>query len=182
MTYYNSMEITFETNTTALEALEILKNRLADGFSCDKTYRRNPSMRMINDLRVDENSISLPDEDDFYENGYYLPEHFGEIMCELLKFLAENLNGKTFECISNNESDCDSLTFEAQYNKDTLTVKTTYYPNGYTEHFYCEDCRTMITSIDEYNENETYICPECGEEFDPTEQKLVITEKTFVIA
>ncbi len=177
MMYFNSMKITLRNNAIATEALEILKTRLADGFDCDQEYNDNPSMRMANDLVADGKTIKLPKN-----NGYYFPENAENVMCELLKYLAENLNGKTFSCIIENEGEEDFGEIEAQYKKGVLTTKATYFPRGYEECFYCEDCGETVVWMDEYDESETYICPECGEVLDLSEQKPKITENTWKIA
>ena len=41
----NTMKITLKNNTVANKALDILRSRLAEGFSVNKYYKRNPWLR-----------------------------------------------------------------------------------------------------------------------------------------
>ena len=85
MYYTNNITITMDDNLTATKALEVLKSRLEKGFEVDENYRRNPSVRMLNDLYVDGNDIQVPED-----SGYYVPEE-PEVFIELLKAIATEL-------------------------------------------------------------------------------------------
>lgn len=180
MYYTNEITIEMKDNTTATKALEILKARLEAGFDVDKNYRRNPSKRMAEALAVEENTIIIPEEDGFYD-----PYTSIDVNIELLKALATEMRDEAFTTFICNVSDCDEAQIEAEYENGTLTTTTTYYPNGYTEFLYCEECDAEIVELEKYDPNATYICPDCGEEIDMEsvyeEWKPEITKKEFTI-
>ena len=176
MYYTNTMKITLKNKKTATAALEILKSRLTTGFDCDKNYKDIPSMLMHNSLKITGKTIALPK--DF---GCYLPEDAEIVIPELLKDLAEHLRNETFTCENTNTTDDDEGRVEAQYVDGALNVKTTYFPAGYCD-FYCEECDEVVISMDDYEEGETYTCPECGEEMDLSDWAPVTTSKVFEIA
>ncbi len=180
MYYTNNITIEMKDNTTATKALEILKERLATGFEFDKEYRRNPSERMAEALEVEKNTITIPEED-----GFHTPDHSMVVVVELMKAVATELKNETFFCFSCNTSDCDEAQIEAEYENGILKTETAYYPNGYTEYLYCEECGADVVAMEEYDPNETYICPDCGEELDMEsvyeEWKPEITVKEFTI-
>lgn len=175
MYYTNTMKVTLKNKKIAAAALEIMKTCLAVGFDCDKKYKRNPSMEMIDNLKITGKKVILPE--DF---GCYLPEDAEIVIPELLRDLAEHLSNETFTCENSNTTDDDESWVEAQYVDGALTVKTTYFPSGYCD-FYCEECDEVVISMDDYEEGETYTCPECGEEMDLSDWAPVITENTIQI-
>ena len=181
MLYQNLLEIKLRTNSIATAALEILKTRLSSGFSCDRDYENNPSVRMQNDLILDDKTIRLPK---LWENdGYYLPKDAEAVMFELLQYLAEHINEKTFSCKNKNySSDDDYSEVNAQYKKGVLEIDSIYYPRGYCEELYCEECHEIIVDLEEYEEDETYICPECEEPCDFSEQLPISTHYKQSIA
>lgn len=174
MLYHNELTITLRTNKTAAIALEIMRTRLSAGFDCDKKYNDVPSVKMMDDLEVDGRTITLP-----HNSGYYFPKDAEIVIGELLKCLAEGLSGKNFTCKNQNYSDEDMNDIEAQCKNGVLKVKTIYYPMGYIEFFHCEECGATVVWLDEYEEGETYICPDCGEVVDLSNQMPEVTEKTF---
>ena len=60
MYYTNSMKVTLKNAEAATKALEVLRTRLIEGFDCDKSYARIPSMMMLANLNAKENIIGLP--------------------------------------------------------------------------------------------------------------------------
>ncbi|MBQ4649853.1 MAG: hypothetical protein IJB73_04050 [Firmicutes bacterium] len=158
MYYTNNITITMDDNLTATKALEVLKSRLEKGFEVDENYRRNPSVRMLNDLYVDGNDIQVPED-----SGYYVPEE-PEVFIELLKAIATELKEENLWAFISNVCDCSESQIEATYENGTLKTKTTYYPSGYTEFIWCEECGGNVVALEECDPEQTYFCPDCGEE------------------
>lgn len=177
MYYENSMKITLKNKATVTAALELLKARLYNGFDCDKTYAKNPSMQMMNNLELSGKSIVLAEE-----TSCFTPEDAQSVFVELLNVLAKNLP-ETFSAKIFNSSDYSESEIVAKCNINELNIKTTYYPNGFVETLCCDECGMDIVSIEDYEAGKTYICPDCGEMIDLSkeykENKPVINE--FVI-
>lgn len=176
-TNYTSIEM--EDKATATKALEILKERLESGFEIDKIYRKNPSKFMAEVLEVNDNAIVAPEE-----VGFYVPYEGIDVNEELLKTLATNMPDSEFYACICNTSDYDEAETYANFENGILKIKTTYYPTGFAEELFCEECSGVVVMLEDYNSNTTYICPECGEEHEAgffDEWKPVITEKEFTI-
>ena len=175
MYYENTMKVTMKNENAAAAALEIMKTRLTAGFDCDKGYKRNPSMLMHDALEVIDNTIVLPEE-----FGCYTHEDADKVIPELMQDLAAHLSTEVFTFDVRNSSDYDEGWIEGSYANGKLKVKTTYFPSGYCN-LYCQECDKLIATMSEYEDNNTYICPECGEEIDLSDWAPVTTEKTFQI-
>ena len=177
MYYTNNIEITMKDNDSAQKALEILKNRLTDGFECDKSYKKGPSMLMYDNLMVEDNTIFL-----FDKIGCYTPEDSEDVMCELIEFLANNLPNETFSCKIWNNGDYTDSSINAEHESGVLKIRTVYYPSGYSA-LECQECGELICEMEEYEEGEfciyDVICPECGEEIDMSDWLPIISEKTI---
>ena len=171
----NTMKITLKNNTVANKALDILRSRLAEGFSVNKYYKRNPSQIMSDALEVADNTIMLPE--DF---GCYITEDAEDVMFELIQNLAENMRNESFVWDGWDRNTYTDGHFEATYENGLLNIKYTYYPTGDCS-LWCPECGAMSITPDEYEEGKIYICSECGEEIDVSEWVPVITEKTVQI-
>lgn len=93
MYWTNEMTMIFKDNAIAIKALEVLKERLIDGFGYDNFYRKNPSKLMHDNLNVDDNIIFL-----FNNIGCFTPEDAENVLPELIQHLAENLSNESFSC------------------------------------------------------------------------------------
>ena len=175
MYYTNSMKVTLKNTEAATKALEVLRTRLIAGFDCDKGYARIPSMMMLANLEVADNTIVLPE--DF---GCYTPNDSMSVIPELMKDLAAHLSGEDFSFYCCNTSDYDESWVKGSYAEGELNVATTYLPSGDC-YLYCPECDELITTLDEYEEGKTYTCPECGEEIDLSDWAPITTEKTYKI-
>lgn len=175
MNWTNEMTVTLKDNATAIKALDILCDRLSAGFEYDTNYRRNPSMQMHDHLDVIDNIIVLPEG-----FGSYLPEDAAMVILELMRDLAEHLSTETFAFDTCNNSDYDEGWVDGNYANGVLTVKTTYFPSGYSD-LYCEECGELIATMDEYEEGKIYICPECEEEIDLSAWLPIVAENTIEI-
>lgn len=176
MRYDNEMKITMRTTKMAEKAMEILKNRLASGFDCDKDYVRNPAMQFAADLEIDGRIVKVP-----FDCGYYTPDDALTVMCELAEHLAKNFVKSSFTFKNCNSSDYDMSCVDATFKKGILEIQTIYYPNGYCEEYFCHECGEVVVYAEDYVEGNTYICPECGEEIDLSEQIPETTKKTIEI-
>lgn len=190
MRYDNEMMVTMRTAKMAEKAMEILKDRLTAGFDCDEDYKNNPysifrcdedcgnnpSQRLIKDLTIDGRVIKVP-----FDCGYYIPTDAMTVMCELADTLAKNFEKNTFTLFNQNMSDYDMSRVEASFKKGVLDIQTTYYPNGFLGDYYCLKCGAVVVYAEDYVEGNTYICPECGEEIDLSDQIPVMTKKRIVI-
>jgi hypothetical protein len=181
MFWTNEINIKFNDETIAIKALDILRRRLALGFGCDHTYKRNPSMLMSENLAVSENEIFL-----LNNIGCYTPEDAESVMCELIQYLAENLSEHEFSCKIWNNSDYSDSSINAKYKKGQLKLKVAYYPSGYIE-LICPECDCLIAEMEDYKEGkmdlgESYcICPECGEKVELDEWLPCIYKKNIKI-
>lgn len=175
MYYTNSVKVTMKNNEATIKALEILRNRLNEGFRCDEIYRRNPSQMMREALEIVENTIVLPE--DF---GCYVTEDAEDVMFELIQHLAENMGNASFTWDGWDSNDYTEGYFEAEYENGLLNIKYTYYPSGYCS-LWCPECDAVIATMDKYEEGKIYTCAECGEEIDVSEWAPITTEKTIQI-
>ena len=164
MYYTNEMKIIMKNEETATAALEIMKARLIAGFDCDKNYRSNPSMLMMDNFYIDHSTIVLPEG-----FGCFVPEEADSVQIELLKDLAENLH-EDFTCEIYNYSDYSEGSVTAEFTEDTLKIKSVFYPNGYCEALCCAECGEDVVTLEAYEAGKIYICPECGEEIDLSEE------------
>lgn len=179
MNYTNELTITMETKEMATKAFEILVDRMAAGFECDKEYRTIPSMRMAKDLEIKNNTVILPEG-----NGYYMPEDAEKVFTEIIRELAATLN-EEFTCEIYNSGDYSEGGLESHFEKGILRTESTFYPCGYTEYLCCDECGEEIVRIDEYEVGKKYYCSECDEEIDLSEQyaevKPIITVEEIII-
>ena len=176
MYYTNTMTITLKNNTSANQALAILRSRLSAGFAADNAYRRNPSQIMGEALEVIDNTIVLPE--DF---GCYITEDAESVMHELIQHLAENMGSESFDWDGWDSNDYTDGHFEAAFRNGLLSIKYTYYPSGASANYHCNECGVVVVSEDDYEAGKIYICPECGEVVDLSEQIPVVTETTIHI-
>ena len=176
MYYNNTLKVTMKNNTVANKALEILRSRLAEGFSDDNGYRTKPSQMMSDALEVVDNTIVLPE--DF---GCYITEDAENVMFELIRHLAENIGNDSFVWNGWDCNDYSEANVEAEYAQGLLNIKYTYYPSGAGTTVWCAECDEEIIHMDDFEEGKTYVCPECGEVIDMTEYAPVVTEKTIQI-
>ena len=52
MKYTNFLIIDLKNKRTATKAMNVMKNRLSNGFACDDHYEDSPSGRMMNELQI----------------------------------------------------------------------------------------------------------------------------------
>jgi hypothetical protein len=177
----NELTITFKDNTVAINALEILKNRLIVGFGCDSFYKKNPSQLMHDNLNIDKNTIFL-----LNNIGCYTPEDAENVLPELIQHLAESLSSEKFSCEIWSNSDYTDGGIKAEYKNGLLTIKTVYYPSGYI-FLECPECYALIAEMEEYEngkvniDKDVYVCPDCGEEIEVSDWMPFTYEKTIKI-
>ena len=124
MKYTNFLIIDLKNKRTATKAMNIMKNRLANGFACDDHYEDSPSGRMMNDLQfLNGTMILLPEG-----KGYYLPKDADGVFCELMKYLAENIKGKGFEWFGHSNTKKEFAKADARYENGVLTIITEFFP------------------------------------------------------
>ena len=70
---------------------------------------------------------------------------------------------------------------DGSYQNGKLSITTSFFPEGYVEDFECPECGELIVSLDKYNPNKTYFCPECGGEIDFSDIAPVIEKETITI-
>lgn len=172
MYYDNKFALTTKDNKSATKALEALKKILLSGFECDSTYKFTPSSLLLNALFVEENKINVPK--DFYCS---LPEDSERVFNVLLKSLSEIFE-EDFICETYSYCDYSECAVSANHKNGTLKIIETYYPSGYCESVYCEECDIEIP-FNIHNPDEHIICPECGEEIDLSECLAVVTECVY---
>ena len=161
MYYTNELTITMRNEEMAVKAFWILLMRLGEGFECDKTYKKSPSLKMIEALEVRDNTIILPDD-----YGCYIAKDASVVMSELMEVLATALKEEVISCQCWNCEDDFDIDYEAQYENGILTIKAVTYPNGYIEFLYCDDCEEEIVKVADYNRDKKYFCAKCGKEVD----------------
>ena len=172
MYYDNKFALTTNDNKSAMKALEALKNILHSGFECDSDYTHAPSTQLLNALFVEDNKITVPQN--FYCS---LPEDSEGVLIVLLKSLSESFE-EDFICETYSYCDYSECAVSANYKNGTLKIIETYYPSGYCESVYCEECDVEIP-FNIHNPDEHIICPECGEEIDLSECLAVVTECVY---
>ena len=180
MWYSNQLTIKMRNEEMAKEALDVLVKRLVLGFDFDKNYKFSPSLKMMEVLEIKENVVEIP-----AEIGCYTPDEAFTVFTELLEYLATHLKGEEFYCRCWSNDDYIDSDLEASYKTGVLAVKELFYPEGYREFLWCDDCGEDVVEFAEYNPNEKYYCPSCGEELDLEEEykniKPIITEKEIKI-
>ena len=132
MMYNNFMKLTLKNKKNAATALELLKTRLTAGFECDRTYRRNASMLMHDDLELSGKTITLCED-----SGCYIPEDAIDVQIELLEYLAHAISGEAFTCEFYNDCDYSASQVIAEFENCVLKIQSIYYPDGNYEA--CDD-------------------------------------------
>ena len=135
MKYSNFMIIGLKNKRTTTKAMKVIKTRLANGFACDEHYQDTPSTRMASDLTVLQDTMILLPEG----NGYYLPKDAETVITELVKHLAANIGGETFEWFSHSCSKNDFAKADALYEKGQLKIVTEFWANCYKNHQWDEE-------------------------------------------
>ena len=177
MEYYNKMSIEMANNAAAQKAFEILKETLANG-NYDTDYCSAPSIRLPEAIAITGNLLSLDDED-----GFYIPEDMMNVAADIFTAIVTELK-EEFVCGSAfTDSDYAVSDVAATIDSNNLILKTTYHPAGFVDFLTCEECGEEIVSLEDYDPNKEYVCPECGEPLDLQSQyeELVpqITIKTI---
>ena len=175
MEYYNNMSLSFDKAIDAQKMKKLIADTLnANDF--DATYRGTPSTRLVEDLIVTDNSLSLDGSD-----GYYIPEDMLNVMDAILISIAEANKELSFVCEMATDSTYSECEYDARYERGVLSIDSTYHPNGYMEAFYCYECDALVITAEECERGKTYICPECGEELNFDEDLPVHEHKTIEI-
>ena len=173
MESYNNLKMTMENKNQAAKAAEMIAEIAA---------KRTPeSPNELNDflecVEVKRNKVIVDGSCSLWENTFL------EMLPEIFKACAALTNQK-FEANAWYEScNCGySASIEAERRGSTLNLRTVVSENG---DGICPECCEQIVCYDEYDPDETYYCPECGEEIDHEEmfggELPVITKETFEI-
>ena len=140
MKYTNFLIIDLKNKRTATKAMNVMKNRLSNGFACDDHYEDSPSGRMMNDLQILNGTMILLPEG----NGYYLPKDAEVVITELMKYLAENIGGKAFEWFSHSSSTNDFAKADALYEDGILRIVTEFWPDCHKNPEWDKDFEKLI--------------------------------------
>ena len=154
METYTNIKIEMENNTQTKAAVEMIKTSISDS-KWFKDDERNVG-RFIEDFAISENTIivdySCSLDSWEYEN----------LILMVYKVTAAINDVKSFKAISHfvccndgYEAYCD-----ANYINGTLTIE---YCASYDFSGSCDECGDFVVNWEDYDPEETYICPECGE-------------------
>lgn len=174
MYYENKLTINFTSNKAAKAAKEVIAKALT-AKDYDDAYADRPSERLIKDLELSKNVLSLDGS-----KGYYVPEDMLTIAKNFITEIAKAIT-EEFSVDMWNYSDYSESSIEAEFNGSGLEIKSTYYPMGYVEEISCPICGDFFLKLEDYDETKTYVCPECGETIDSKELKEVFDQVNPVI-
>lgn len=122
MEYINNMKIKIERKEDVKKALEIIKEEFKTGnFYAD--YNCDLPKRIINDLKVDENIISLGNDLD----GYFTPEDSRNVFETVIKNLASIMTLINFEADVRNLGSYSSSRITAQFVQGSLKIQNEYW-------------------------------------------------------
>ena len=179
MYYETKLKITMKSESSANLAKAAIANALRGG-NFDEMYRGCPSEILISDLTVKGNLLLIEEI-----NGYYLPEDTIVVFEEVAKAIAAAAKDECYEMTSWTTSTYSECSFDASFSNGILNTESVYYPCGYGATLACEECGDFELSIEDFDPNKTYICPECGAEVNFAEQyesmKPDVIKKTFEI-
>lgn len=154
----NDMRIGMKDAKAAEAAAETIREYVeAKGANYDSLNRAN----LLKDLHVEGNAIVLEDSYSMYGYDYmkFIPE-----VCKLIALIG-SCSGEAFFA-----SDYGEGSFEINCDGAILTLNSLWYHNGYSESLHCDECREEVVRYDEYEPGKIYICPECGEVVNLTEE------------
>ena len=157
MEYYNKMSIEMANNAAAQKALEILKETLANG-NYDTDYCSAPSIKLPEAIIVKKNILSLSGDD-----GFYTPEDMMKVAADVFTAIATTLKNEFVRGSVFTDSTYADSEITAIVDAGKVIISTTYYPMGFVESLVCDDCGKEIVSLQEFDPNKEYVCPECGE-------------------
>ena len=157
MQLINNLKMTLENNEQATKAVEIIKGIAA------KRIPEYPEelTEYIADLVARGNTVMVE------ESYSLLGDTFLELTSDIIKACVV-LTQSSFE-VDAWQYSCNcgySSSVTAARNGNELKITTIVSENGNAT---CPECGVTIVSFDEYDPNETYYCPECGEEMDHLE-------------
>ena len=174
METYNNLKMTMENKAQAIEAARII----AELASRRTPEAPNELNNFVTCIEVKRNKVIVDDSCSLHETAFL------ELIPEVIKACA-HLTSKEYKVIAWYEScNCGyQATIEAERDANTLSIKTIVSENG---DGICPECCVQVVCHDEYDPNETYYCPECGDELDHLEMfggiLPVVTQESFRIA
>ena len=160
MEYYNKMNIEMADNAAAQKAFEILKETLANG-NYDTDYRCEPSIKLFEAITINKNTLSLSGDD-----GFYTPEDMMNVAADVFTAIATDLKNEFVRGSVFTDSTYADSEITAIVDVGKVIISTTYYPMGFVESLVCDDCGEEIVSLQDFDPNKEYVCPECGETLD----------------
>ena len=172
MYWESDLKIEMENEVKANEALKVVTEYLSQ---IDGKY--NFINELYNDLVVKENTLIVEETSAFYEETFV-------ILPELFKAIAQNDTCGKFNANLNFRSDYTCFYCDATFEKHTLTYHSEYFPED--DCYYCpdEDCYEFIANYEEFTENKTFTCPNCGKVYTADElagERPEITDETWYI-
>lgn len=164
MEFYNEMTIKFNKEVELETVKKAIFNSIKNSKLNDE-YAFNAPQSLIDNLTQKDNEITLPE---YF--CCYIPEDADELFEDMMLAIACFYKGYEFTCELYNNSTYSESCCDATYKNGSLELECTYYPSGHCEMLICEECGEEIVSIEDYNPDETYTCPECGEVLDLQKQ------------
>lgn len=159
--FTNQTKVIFTNAEAASKAKEIASQVIA---SVESNYHYRKGIKnTIKNLSIEENALILPED-----VGELASNDLLEIMTDVVKAIAAQLPSEnfTFEVVG-----CDTYSegsLEGKYGNGSLEIKSTYYPLG-NIYLCCPECGAEVVEISDYDPNQKYTCPVCGEEIDLSE-------------
>ena len=161
--YTNQTKVIFTNAEAASKAKEIAAQVIASVE--DNYFYLNGIKNTIRNLSINDNALCLPEDE-----GELASSDLLEIMTEVVKAIAEQLPSENFTFDVNGYDCYTEGWLEGKYEDGTLEIKSTYFPLGYIDTLVCPECEEVIVALDDYIPGKKYICPECGEELDLSEE------------
>ena len=170
--FTNDFTVTFSNADAANKAKQI-----AD--ECFRTlhydlYSKQPSILAADSLVVEENALTFGaicfDSADLMDASR-----------KVIKALSYGMKNETFEFSVIGIDTYAESWVEGAFQNGVLVMTSTYFPEGYSEFLFCPECDEPIVSMEDYDPNAVYVCPECGEELDFSFSAPVIEKEQIAI-
>lgn len=172
---YNTLKIVMRNADAAKDAANVIKAFVKDNtaaYPCMNADRFVEDLKVVNNAVVVDESFSV-DCDEYFA---LVP-----IMC---KALAEVDAAATFAGYANAHGEYEDTYHTITFFDNTLIVTSKYFPEG--DGYYCpnEDCGEFVGHYEDFDENGTFVCQDCGTEYTMEQLKGVlptVTKNTWTI-
>lgn len=169
----NDFTVTFTNTAAASMAKHIADECLrTNNFS---NYTSLPTNLAADSLNI-KNDVTLTYEEICFDSSDLL-----DASNAIIKAIAYGMKDEDFELSVWGSDTYTESSMVGKYRNGVLEITSVFYPAGYCEYLVCDECDEEIVSVEDYDPNKTYVCPECGEELDFSDTAPVIQKELISI-